>query len=85
MPMNFIKSFYDHVRNTLVWFVIYFILQAIIWALLGVLIMLYPQALFTLVIIFFFLLSAVSIYFAVLIARYVLKLKKIKELISFEK
>ncbi|MFH0780299.1 MAG: hypothetical protein V1928_05645 [Parcubacteria group bacterium] len=82
MPFNFLKHFYHHVRGTLIWFVVYFFLHAIIWSTLGVLIWLYPQALFVLASLFFFIITIVSLYFAILFIRYALKLKKIKDLLS---
>lgn len=84
MSLNFLQSFYSHVRNTLLWFVIYFIIQTLIWVMLGILVLIYPQALFVLAVVFFFILAVVSLYFAILVARYVYKLKKLKNLISFE-
>jgi hypothetical protein len=82
MSLNFLKDFYQSVRNTLVWFVVYFLLQAIIWIALGVLILVYPQALYVLAAIFFFVLAVVSIYVGFMISRYVRKLKKIKSMLS---
>jgi len=57
MPLDFLKDFYHNVRNTLIWFVVYFFLQAIIWIVLAVLILLYPQALYVLATVFFFILA----------------------------
>ena len=80
--LDFLKDFYQNVRNTLVWFVIYFLLQALIWIALAVLIVLYPQALVILASIFFFILSVVSIFLACVVMKYVRKLKKVKDLLS---
>ncbi len=82
MPLNFIKEFYLSVRNTLVWFVVYFMLQALIWAALAVLILVYPQALYVLAAAFFFVLAVVSIYFGCVIIKYARKLKKLKDTID---
>lgn len=80
--LDFLKDFYLNVRNTLVWFVIYFVLQAIIWVALAILVILYPQALVVLAAIFFFVLSVVSIFLACVVIKYVRKLKKVKDLLS---
>ncbi|KKQ79223.1 MAG: hypothetical protein UT02_C0044G0011 [Parcubacteria group bacterium GW2011_GWC2_38_7] len=79
MPLDFLKDFYHNVRNTLIWFVVYFFLQAIIWIVLAVLILLYPQALYVLATVFFFILAVVSIYFACVVIKYVVKIKKLKD------
>ena len=77
-----IESLYQHVRNTMVWFVLYFVLQTVIWITLAILILIYPQALFILFSCFFVLLSAISIYFALVAAKYAFRLKKLKDKIS---
>ncbi|HMB26435.1 MAG TPA: hypothetical protein VKP03_03380 [Patescibacteria group bacterium] len=76
--LNFLENLYQHTRNTLVWFIIYFALQTIIWVALGVLILLHPQTLFILVAVFFVLIAALNLYFGLLFIRYAIKLKKIK-------
>lgn len=80
--LDFLKDFYLNVRNTLVWFVIYFVLQAVIWVALAILVILYPQALVLLAAIFFFILSIVSLFLACVVIKYVKKLKKVKDLLS---
>jgi hypothetical protein len=80
--LDFLKDFYLNVRNTLVWFVIYFVLQAVIWVALAILVILYPQALVILAAIFFFILSVVSLFLAFVVIKYVKKLKKVKDLLS---
>jgi len=82
MSLNFIKEFYQSVRNTLVWFIVYFFLQAAIWAALAILILVYPQALYVLAAVFFFVLAVVSIYFGAVIIKYTCKLKKIKDTVD---
>jgi hypothetical protein len=68
----------------LIWFIVYFALQTIIWSALGVVILLYPAALFILVAIFFVLFAAVNLYFMALFIRYAVKLKNLKDLVSFK-
>ena len=80
--INVLKDFYQNVRNTLVWFVIYFFMQALIWIALAILILVYPQALYVLAAIFFFILSFVSFYFACVVIKYVRKLKNVKDMLS---
>lgn len=79
MNFNVIKEFYLDVRNTLVWFVVYFFLQAIIWIGVAVLIWLYPQTLQVLATIALVVLAVVSLYFGILFAKYAHKLKKLKD------
>jgi len=81
MNLEFLQSFYHHMRNALLWFAIYFLLQTIIWIALAILIWYYPQALFILVVIFFCVLAIVSLYFSIVVFKYVYKLKKLKDLI----
>ncbi|MBI5077608.1 hypothetical protein HZB94_04480 [Candidatus Falkowbacteria bacterium] len=81
--LKFVEHFYHHVRNTIIWFVIYFALQTIIWVALGVVILMYPAALFILVAIFFVLFAAVNLYFMALFIRCAIKLKHLKDLVSF--
>jgi len=80
--MELIEHLYHHVRNSLLWLTVYFFLQFGILIALAVLIWLYPQALFLLAVIFFCLLGAVSLYFAIIVLRYVLKVKKLHDLIK---
>jgi hypothetical protein len=68
----------------LIWFIVYFALQTIIWSALGAVILLYPAALFILVAIFFVLFAAVNLYFMALFIRYAVKLKNLKDLVSFK-
>lgn len=82
MNLNVLKDFYLHLRNTLVWFVVYFFIQAIIWLGLAALIWIYPQTLAILATIALVVLSVVSIYFGILFTRYACKLKKIKDIFS---
>jgi|GEM_PF-1398375 len=79
MSLNFIKDFYLSVRNTLVWFVVYFLLQAVIWVALAILILVYPQALYVLAAVFFILIAIVSLYFACVVIKYTRKLKGLKD------
>lgn len=79
MALNFLKDLYHNVRNTLVWFVVYFFLQAVIWVALAVLILVYPQSLYVLAAVFFFILAVVSIYFGGIVAKYAYKIKKLKD------
>lgn len=81
--LKFLEHFYHHIRNTVIWFIIYFALQMIIWVALGVMILIYPATLFLLVAIFFVLFAAVNLYFMALFIRYAIKLKHLKDLISF--
>jgi hypothetical protein len=76
--LHFLENFYHHVRSTLVWFIVYFVLQTIIWISLGVLVILFPQTLFILVALFFVFLAAINIYFALLFIRFAHKLNKLK-------
>ncbi len=78
MNLNFVRDLYHSVRNTLIWFVVYFLLQAIIWVVLAFLILAYPQALRILVATFFFVFAVVSLYFAGIVIKYTRKLKKLK-------
>ena len=80
--LNFLEKFYAHTRNTLVWFVVYFVLQTIIWIALGVLILVFPQTLFILVAIFFVLLAAVNVYFALIFVKYIHRLKKLRQILK---
>lgn len=80
--MNILKDFYQNVRNTMVWFVVYFILQAAIWVALAVLVLIYPQFLTILAAIFFFVIAVVSLYFGCVIIKYVRKLKNVKDMIT---
>ena len=82
MSLEFLENIYDHIRNTLVWFIVYFILQAFIWAVLAILIWIYPQALFVLVSIFFFVIAIVSLYFAIMFIGYLKKVRKFKNFIK---
>ncbi len=82
--LNFIEKFYHHSRTTLMWFVVYFIIQTAIWISLGVLILLYTQTLFILVALFFVLLAAVNLYFAIVFIAYFHKLKKLKDAIRLK-
>ncbi len=75
----FLENLYAHARNTLVWFIVYFILQAIIWTVMGVLVLIYPQILFVLMAIFFVLFGALNLYFMLIFIGYALKLKRIKD------
>ena len=79
MNVNFIEEIYLHLRNTILWFVIYLFLQAILWVALALLIWVYPQALFVLVSVFFVLIALISLYFAFLLIGYLRKLHKIKQ------
>jgi hypothetical protein len=76
--LEFLDKFYRHIRNALLWFAIYFIVQALIWVALAILIWFYPQSLFLLVVIFFSVLALVSLYFGVVFLGFLLKVKKIK-------
>lgn len=80
--MEFLEGFYQQIRNTLVWFVIYFIIQTVLLVALAILILIYPEALFILVAICFIGLAVVSLYFAAVFIKYTLKLKKIKDLLK---
>jgi hypothetical protein len=82
MNFNVLKDFYLQVRNTLVWFVVYFFAQAIIWITVAVLIWLYPQTINVLATIALAVLSLVSVYFGILFTRMVLKLKDLKDAIT---
>jgi len=82
--LKFLEHFYQNIRNTLIWFIVYFALQTIIWSALGAVILLYPAALFILVAIFFVLFAAVNLYFMALFIRYAVKLKNLKDLVSFK-
>ncbi len=82
--LNFLENLYHHSRTTLMWFVVYFVIQTVIWISLGVLILLYPQTLFILVALFFVLFSAVNLYFAIVFASYFHKLKKLKTAIRLK-
>jgi len=82
MSLEFLENIYDHIRNTLVWFVVYFLVQAIIWIALAILIWLFPDALFILAIIFFVILALISLYFACMFIKYLRKLGKIKDFIK---
>jgi hypothetical protein len=77
-----LHDLYRHLQNTLIWFVIYFILQTIIWIALAILIWFYPQALFVIVAVMFILLAIISLYFAIMFIRYAVKLKDLKKLIK---
>jgi len=77
-----LHDLYRHLQNTLLWFVVYFVLQTIIWIALAILILFYPQALFVIVVITFALLAVVSFYFALMFIRYSMKLKDLKKLIK---
>jgi hypothetical protein len=79
--MNVLKEFYDHVRSTLVWAVVYLVAQTLIWVTLGILVLIYPEALAVLFGIFFLILAAVTCYVAIVVGGYLRKLKKIKNLI----
>jgi len=81
---QFLEKFYEHSRNTLIWFIIYFVLQAVIWIALGILILIYPQTLFLLVSLFFILFAAVNIYFALIFLRYTWKLKQVKDALKIK-
>jgi len=84
MSLNFLKDFYHNVRNTFIWFVVYFFLQAIIWIALAILILVYPQALYVLAAVFFFILAIVSFYFACVVIKYARKIKKLKDALTGE-
>ena len=77
-----LHDLYRHLQNTLMWFVVYFILQTLIWIALATLIWFYPQALFVIVAIMFILLAIISLYFAIMFIRYAVKLKELKKLIK---
>ncbi|MBT5337833.1 hypothetical protein HN858_02865 [Candidatus Falkowbacteria bacterium] len=77
--LHFLEKFYQHTRNTLMWFIVYFVLQTVIWIALGVLVLVYPQTLFILFALFFVLIAAVNVYFAILFIHYFTKLKKLKD------
>ena len=82
MNLNVLKDFYLQVRNTLIWFVVYFFLQAIIWIAVAICVWVYPQTINVLATIALAVLAITSIYFGILFTRMVLKLKKIKDVIS---
>ena len=82
--LNIFQGLHAHIRNTLVWFIVYFIMQTIIWAAMAVLVILYPQTLFILVSVFFILLAALNIYLILIFARYLWKLRKLKNKLSFD-
>lgn len=82
MPFNFLKHFYQHVHNSLVWLIVYFAFQTIILVALALLIWIYPQALFILISLLFLLLAVISIFLACIISKYVFKLKKVKNLLT---
>lgn len=79
MGLNVIKEFYLQVRNSLVGLLVFFVLQGLILIALSVLIFLYPESLTILFGVFFGALALVSLYVAIMIARYTFKLKKLKE------
>lgn len=85
LMLKSLNALYGHVRNTLLWFFFYFILQTIIWITLAILILVYPQALFILFSVFFVLFAAISIYFALVTAKYAFKIKKMKDKLSILK
>lgn len=80
--LNFLEHLYNHARNTMIWFIVYFVLQTLIWIALGVLVLIYPQTLFILVAVFFVLLAAVNIYLALIFVKFAYKLKKAKDLVK---
>ena len=80
--LNFLEHLYEHARNTLLWFIVYFFLQTLIWIALGILILLYPQTLFILVAVFFVLLAAINIYLSLIFIKFAYRLKKAKDLIK---
>lgn len=82
--LHFVENFYFHVRNTLVWFVVYFFIQAMIWIALGLLIIIYPQALFIIAAAFFVVLAGLNMYFVFLFIRYAMKLKKMYRLLQLK-
>ncbi len=82
MNLNVLKDFYLQLRNTMIWFVVYFFLQTLIWIAVAILIWLYPQTINVLATIALAILAVVSFYFGVLFTRYVLKLKKLKDVVS---
>ena len=82
MNLNVLKDFYQQVRNTLVWFVVYFFAQAIIWITVAILVWLYPQTINVLATIALAVLAFISVYFGILFTRIVLKLKDLKDAIT---
>lgn len=81
---NFVMHFYQHVRDSLLWLVVYFIMQALIWIGFGIIIWLYPQALKVFVCAALAVLTITSLYLAAIVGHYVWKLKRIKNLITGE-
>ncbi|NQT49425.1 hypothetical protein HQ571_01895 [Candidatus Kuenenbacteria bacterium] len=79
-----LDNLYHNVRNTLVWLVVYFALQVVLWVALAVLILIYPQALFILFSVFFVLLAALNVYLALIALKYSLRLKKLKDKLIFK-
>ncbi len=82
--LHLVESLYSHARNTLIWFIIYFVIQMIIWAAMAALILIYPQTLFILVAVFFVLLAALNIYLALIFCKFLYKLKKAKSAMTFK-
>ncbi|MBU1132632.1 hypothetical protein KKC32_05320 [Patescibacteria group bacterium] len=81
MNVLFLREFYHNVRNTFIWILLYFIVQALIWLALAVLVFMYPESLAILFGVFFVILSVVCIYSAILVSRYAMKLKALKDMI----
>ncbi|MFA6537448.1 MAG: hypothetical protein WCT18_03545 [Patescibacteria group bacterium] len=81
---NFLEQFHQSVRNTIIWFIVYFVLQAIVWLTMGILILIYPQTLFILVAIFFVIFAALNLYFMLIFIRYAIKLHRIKKFLRIK-
>jgi len=79
MAVNFLKDFYENIRNSLLGIMVYFILQSLVWIALAILIIMYPQSLMIIFAVVFCVFALLGFYFAFIFARYLSKLKKIKD------
>jgi len=79
--MKGLQGVYKSLRNALLSIFIYFILQAILLLVIGVLILVYPFALIVLVALFFLILAIISLVIAWKVKCYHSMLKKIKQTI----
>ncbi|MFH1766700.1 MAG: hypothetical protein ABH826_01250 [Patescibacteria group bacterium] len=84
MSLNFIKDLYNYIRKSMMWVIVYFVAQTLIWVLLAILVLLYPDTLRILAVVFFFVLAAISFYFIILVSKYARKFKKLKDLLSLK-
>lgn len=82
MSANFLKDFYESVRNSMAYTMMYFILMSIAWILLAVLIVLYPQALVLIFATVFSVFALIGFYFAFMVGKYLMKLKQIKDKVT---